>query len=92
LATGLAFAGGANSRDNTLGISVAENALATGLAFAGGANSRHNTLGISVAENALATQQSLARQTRLTSDRLIDSTRSDQQQHRTDHTTNDPDL
>ena len=62
------------------------------LVVAAVANSCHMTRATVAAENAAIIQQSLARQTGLAADRLDDSTHSDQQQHRTHHTTNDPDL
>ena len=73
-------------------VRVAKNALVAELAVAAVTDPWSLCRTIGVAKNALVAQQSLARQTGLTADRLDDSTRSDQQQHRTHHTTNAPDL
>ena len=88
----LAVAIAAKSRNMIRAKVVAENALVVVLAVAIAAKFRNMIRAKVVAENALPSQQSLARQTGLTADRLDESKRSDQQQHRTHHTTNDPDL
>jgi len=71
---------------------VAKNTLVVELAVAIVADPWSVVRRKGVAKNTLVAQQSLARQTGLTADRLDESKRSDQQQHRTHHTTNDPDL
>ena len=88
----LAVATVANSCHMTRATVAAKNAAVAVLAVAAVADLRHMTRATVAAENAAVIQQSLARQTGLTADRLDDSTRSNQQQDRTHHTTNDPDL